>query len=161
MCEYRLTEKFDTETKSVVFGEGRTYYIEKNKTPYLTVCTDKHIFYDDETACIFGGRLCVGANDKVYFLNLETLQYMEMDAKWYFYSFFVYENMLYVSSGTGITKLNDRFEVIWDNQSLAVDGVLVQGVTGDGLFIEAECETDPPGGWQTVFIDIETGRQKC
>ena len=155
---YELTESNSgfLDTKFLTLGEGKKYYITKNSLPYVTVEVDSTDNPFD-TACIFGKFLCIGLYEKTAFINLETLEFRFDKVEMYFGYFVIYNDMLFVLSGVGITAYDRDLNILWENSELAVDGVCIYGISDDGKYLEISCELDPPDGWVDKKIDIMTG----
>ena len=160
MC-YNIIEKDRYEdlpyVKTLSFGCGKNYLITKGDIPYirLEIGTDNPF----DTACIFRDYLCIGAYDKVIFVDLDTLESHSMNIEMYFGYFDILNEWLFVSSGVGITALDENLNVVWQRNDLAVDGVIINRVTEDKKYLEVSCELDPPGDWHTKWIDIHTGEE--
>lgn len=77
----------------------------------------------------------------------------------YFGYFYIYNDMLFVASGVGITAYNKELKIVWKNSDLALDGVIIYGESEDGKYLEISCEMDPPGDWHEKIIDISTGNE--
>jgi hypothetical protein len=73
----------------------------------------------------------------------------------YFEEFITGEDYLLAISGQGIVRLDAAGAVVWRNDALAVDGVIVFDVE-DGA-IDGQGEWDPPGGWRDFLVSLETG----
>lgn len=56
----------------------------------------------------------------------------------------------------GVVRFDAAGEVIWANETLAIDGVVLHRLIDGSLL--GEGEWDPPGGWVPFSLDIETGR---
>lgn len=162
MYLYQLSEDNSdfSDTKTLTLGKGKKYFVTKNSVPYLTAEVEMTSNPFDE-ACIFGKYLCIGIFEKIAFVDLETLnvRYDELERfELYFGRFdIIYNDMLFISSGSGITAYDRDLNVIWKNSNLAVDGVCIYGISDDGKYLKVSCELDPPGGWVDKKVDISTG----
>ena len=109
-------------------------------------------------ACItWRDFFCFGAGDKIIAANLETLEQKRYAAKSYFGHFYPSDDILFAASAAGALAFDEKMELIWRNENLAVDGVTFGGVSGNVLDIS--CETDPPGGWVDKCLDIRSGKE--
>ncbi|MDE7122433.1 MAG: hypothetical protein K2O42_09780 [Oscillospiraceae bacterium] len=165
MADYQLVAKFHTQQngelpviQTVSFGSGKKYFILKDRKPYLMAEADAVSNFFDK-ACIFGKYLCIGTGDTVIFVNLETLGSISMQVNFYFGYFFIYENMLYIASGTGITAVNASIQTVWKNEGLAIDGVIIHEVCKkeNREYLRISCEMDPPGGWVEKHVNLTNG----
>lgn len=101
---------------------------------------------------------CVGAGDKIIAANLETLEQKRYEVEWYFGRFYPYGDILFAASAAGVLAFDEKMELIWRNEKLAVDGVTFSGVSEDGV-LSVSCELDPPGGWVDKRLNILTGKE--
>lgn len=65
------------------------------------------------------------------------------------------EDTLYVLGWTDITAVDAQLSVKWVSNNVAVDGI-IGGRCEDGRLL-VSAEMDPPGGWEDVALDVETG----
>lgn len=61
-----------------------------------------------------------------------------------------------VKGCSGVMRLDSAGEMIWANQTLAIDGIVLHRLF-DGCLL-GDGEWDPPGGWVPFALDIESGR---
>jgi len=47
-------------------------------------------------------------------------------------------------------------EIIWVNNSLGIDGVIIEKFDTDKIY--GSGEWNPPGGWRDFVLDINTGK---
>lgn len=99
---------------------------------------------------------CFGAGDKIVAANLETLEQKSYKVDMYFGRFYPCGDILLAASAAGVLAFNEKAELLWRNENLAVDGVTFGGVSGN--VIDISCETDPPGGWADKRLDIRSGK---
>lgn len=71
--------------------------------------------------------------------------------------FLEHEEILFAASAAGVLAFDRNMDLLWRNESLAVDGVTFGDIHGDVL--EISCELDPPGGWVDKRLEILTGRE--
>lgn len=100
---------------------------------------------------------CFGAGDKIIAARLETPEQKRYAVESYFGHFYPCDNILFAASAAGMLAFNEKMELIWRNENLAVDGVVFGGISGNVLDIS--CETDPPGGWVDKRLDIRSGKE--
>lgn len=109
-------------------------------------------------ACItWHDFFCFGAGDKIIAANLETLEQKCFEVETYFGYFYPCGDILLAASAMGVLAFNEKTELLWRNEKLAVDGVTFGGISGNVLDIS--CETDPPGGWVNKRLDIRSGKE--
>ncbi len=80
---------------------------------------------------------------------------VEIDLDCYFGEFLAGDDYLLVISGQGIVRLDPQGRIVWRNDELGLDGVLVFDIEGD--VIDGQGEWDPPGGWREFLVSLETG----
>jgi hypothetical protein len=80
---------------------------------------------------------------------------VKIDLGCYFGDFLTGEEWLLVTSGQGIIRLDPEGRIVWRNDELGLDGVLIFDVEGD--VIDGQGEWDPPGGWEDFLVSLETG----
>lgn len=102
-----------------------------------------------------------GAHDQVYGLDILTgaLKFnQKLDS--YFGSFVIDEihQSVFILTGAEIMCFDASLFMLWSTSGLAVDGVVLR--TLDDRLITVDANMDPPGGWQTVFIDRKTGKEE-
>ncbi|MBX9720606.1 MAG: hypothetical protein K2X81_04335 [Candidatus Obscuribacterales bacterium] len=100
-----------------------------------------------------------GSHGEVYALDLHTgavLFHQTLGS--YFGSFEIdpIHHLLLVLTGEEILAFNQQLELLWAARGLAVDGIVCHEI-GETLTVDAEM--DPPGGWQRVTIDLDSGAE--
>ncbi len=168
MSEYELTENFDQHQsdfdlpviQTVTFGNGKKYYVRKNGIPYLTAEADNISDFFDK-ACIFGKYLCIGSGHTVIFVNLETFAAVTMEVSLYFGYFFIYQDILYIASGTGITAVDSKLQTVWKNDRLADDGVIIHEVLENREVLRISAQEALPYGeyWKEKLVSLKNGEQ--
>lgn len=137
-------------------GAGNTYTVYKDGIPYLEaalpLCGWNRSF---QAACLFREYLCVGMEDRVYFVSIETGGIREMQVALYFGQFREQGERLYIASGESLYCLDRDCNPVWTAGSIAVDGIRILEME-DGA-IRVLCEMDPPGGWVERWISLEDG----
>ena len=154
---YFVIERHTEKIPQIHIGSGKSYTVMNNVRPILSVEVSETSNPFD-TAYIFGKWLCIGSDRKAYFVDIETAEYHEMDIPMYFGSFREFGGRLYIFTGVGIIALDNDMNKLWQNDSLAVDGVTGGELSADGKYLTVSCELDPPGGWVDTTISTETGR---
>jgi len=168
ISNYELTENFEQNQndfdlpviQTVTFGNGREYYVSRNGVPYLRAEVNEVSDFFDK-ACIFGKYLCIGSGKTVIFVNLESFASLTMEVSMYFGYFFIYENILYIASGTGITAVDEKLQTVWKNDRLADDGVIIHEVfpLRHALRISAQEALSYGEYWKEKLVSLETGEQ--
>jgi hypothetical protein len=112
--------------------------------------------YFQSEAATWHENILVGFGHRVYVVNASTLGCVDIELPCYFQSFSLASNHALAVFGTGILRLDDRGSVVWENSSLAIDGVIIERIQDDE--ISGSGEWDPPGGWQPFTISLTDGR---
>ena len=73
----------------------------------------------------------------------------------YFEALHALDDCLLVVSGQGIVCIRPDGAIAWRNETLAIDGVIVNEIAGG--VIAGDGEWDPPGGWRPFRISLSTG----
>ena len=107
----------------------------------------KAIFWHGWFAFGFGGRA-------ILFREADSAT-VEIDFGCYFDEFHPGDDYLLVTSGQGIVRLGPDGAVVWRNDELGLDGVLIFDIEGD--VIDGQGEWDPPGGWEDFLVSLATG----
>lgn len=168
MPEYQLTESFAQEQndldmpviQTVTFGNGRKYFVRRNGVPYLTAEVDELSDFFDK-ACIFGKYLCIGSGNTVIFVNLDTMGSVSMEVSQYFGYFFQHEEILYIASGKGIIAVNESLHIVWKNENLADDGVIIHEVYPERELFRISAQEVLPYGeyWKEKYVNFKNGEQ--
>ena len=158
--QYELIELQESEFEAddfeytIKLGDFGYYYVLCDNKPYLKVEMELKKLFDD--AVIYNNHLLIGASEKVYFVSMPDLKITEIEVEMYFGYFVLSKDAVYILDGSGIIAFNEKFEEIWRNHSLAIDGVILQEMLDDEI-MSISCEMDPPGDWVNRKINIKTG----
>ena len=143
--------------KKIMLGGDRFYYVLKNGEPFLRVEVELTLSAFD-TAVVFHEYLCIGVNDKVFFINMNSFECRQIYVQMYFGYFYICRDMLFVLSGNGAIAFDNKINEVWRQSMLAEDGVVVKEMENDNVLV-LSCEMDPPGGWVTRKINIYDGKE--
>ena len=149
-CEYDIPY--------MAVGYGKIYHINKDNVPYMEIETDSSQWNPFNTACFFRDYFCIGNGAAVYFVNLYTLEIKKITLDMYFGYFYYNSRYFFVTSSSQLLCFNDRCELCWQADDLAVDGVVIDEFQGDFIYIS--CELDPPGGWVRRKIRMDNGKEE-
>jgi hypothetical protein len=112
--------------------------IEDDDTPILRVdlYADQSPFVNED-AVIWGERGFVGFGNSVYIIDPKTQSGSALRLGSYFADFYATKEYLLVASGCGLLRFSPIGEILWNTSGLALDGVIVKGVsehrvTGEG-----------------------------
>lgn len=157
-----VTEWLDVKTVVI-----NTEYIRSNGFKSIVICKENepyaiikifhptfHPFFD---SIVWGDYVCVGTGDDIYFIDLLRFEYTQFEVDTYFGYFLKYQNRLYAASGTRLYCFNNVSSLLWVSKGLAVDGIIF-GHIENGI-INLNCEMDPPGGWTTKNVCLDTGKE--
>lgn len=137
--------------------EDKFYTVQIDGRNYLRVKVNDDSWNPFNDWVFWRGFFCLGTGDEIIAVDLKSLEYKRYSVDMYFGCFSEYEEMLLAASAAGVLAFNAKMDLLWRNESLAVDGVTFGGVSGNVLDIS--CELDPPGGWVDKRLDIRTGKE--
>ena len=106
-------------------------------------------------ATFWRGWFCFGFCGRAILLREEDGATVEIDLGCYFDEFVAGDDYLLITSGQGIVRLAPDGAIVWRNDELGLDGVLIFDIEGD--VIDGQGEWDPPGGWREFLVSLETG----
>lgn len=139
------------------FGSGKHYAVRADGRVLLRVEVDNDEWNPFNCGIVWRGYFCLGTGGEIIAVDLATLEYKRYSVEWYFGYFLEHGETLFAASAAGVLAFDTKMDLLWRNESLAVDGVTFGGVSGNVL--EISCELDPPGGWVDKRLDILTGRE--
>lgn len=97
-----------------------------------------------------------GFGERAILVSLDLQKQIEISLGIYFETFTEDADFLLIASGQGIVRLEPQGTIVWRNDDLGIDGVLIHDIE-DGI-IEGDGEWDPPGGWRPFRISLATGK---
>ena len=112
--------------------------------------------YPFQNAIVWHERVFLGICEVVYVIDPRTGTASEIRLESYFAAFYFHDEYLLVASGQSLVRISGQGQVLWRNTNLGLDGVVVKSV--DGGRIQGAGEWDPPGGWRTFSIQLESGQ---
>jgi len=121
--------------------------------------TDEYSCFQE--AVIWGHWSVIGFGHSVYFVDVATRDVRQYwldsvtTACPYFGHLYTGEGFLLVASGSNLWRFDSEAALVWTTQDVGLDGVLVHDV-GSGV-IRGDGEWDPPGGWLSFRVDLDTG----
>jgi hypothetical protein len=108
-----------------------------------------------EEAQSWCGWLVIGWGQRLFLISLKTRGFAAIGLDAYFGHLYPSDNYLLVASAERLLRIEKDGKVRWQSDVLGIDGVVVDGVA-DGL-ISGRGEWDPPGGWRTFQVDLDSG----
>ena len=154
---YFVSERHTDRIPQLRIESGKSYTVMNNVKPVLCVeVRDTTNPFD--TAYVYGKWLLVGCFDEVYIVDIEKAEYKTLRVPGYFGYFREIGGRLYIFTCVGVIAFDSDMNKLWQNDSLAVDGVTGGELSADGKYLTVSCELDPPGGWVDVTISTETGK---
>ncbi|NTS44010.1 hypothetical protein HRG84_24235 [Flavisolibacter sp. BT320] len=108
-------------------------------------------------AAIRENLLLVGHEEHFYLYDMAAKRnILVLKMEWYFGHLYFDEDFFYVADAQGLYKINGKGEIIWHNDNLGIDGVIIDKFTQNQIF--GSGEWDPPGGWRGFVLDKKTGK---
>lgn len=135
---------------------------------YIIVRQDKKDIYTFEIrfdissglykeATIAGNILAVGHEEYFYMYNIDKNDnFLRYKVEGYFGHLYMHNNKFFVADACGLTCFDSSGNRIWENLTLAIDGVVINLFETNKIF--GSGEQNPPGGWEDFVLDIETGK---
>lgn len=69
--------------------------------------------------------------------------------------FYLDQDHVYIADASGLTCINLSGVIVWENQTLGIDGVQIDRITKDKIY---GCgEFDPPSGWEGFVLNKKDG----
>jgi hypothetical protein len=109
-------------------------------------------------ALLIDNLLAVGYEQHFYLFDLianENILRLEMNG--YFGYFYYDKEFFYIADACGLYCINKNGRILWRNDGLAIDGVIVHEFRDNKIL--GSGEFDPPGGWVDFSIDNATGNK--
>ncbi len=107
-------------------------------------------------AIVWHDFLVIGWGDHVYLIHVDSRSVIKCHLASYFGHLYPYDNYLLVASADRIWRIAPDASIAWRSDVLGIDGVIVNDV--DGGIIDGSGEWDPPGGWQSFQIRLDSGQ---
>lgn len=109
-------------------------------------------------AMIIDNLLLVGYQEHFYLYNLSIEKnIVSIEMAGYFSQFYLHLNLIYVADAEGLWCINYSGNVVWKNENLGLDGVIILKFEDDKIY--GSGEWDPPGGWKDFLLDLKTGTE--
>ncbi|MCR5228345.1 MAG: hypothetical protein K6E27_14185 [Eubacterium sp.] len=156
---YKVNNEYKCEfenVKRIGIGTGKIFYVYKDNMPFLSVEINLLIgdFFVD--SIIVGEYLYIGNYyEGVYVINLKDFSFNNISVDGYFGYFVKNQEYIYILGCESIIAIDIDARFVWKSDSIAVDGIVCNGIEGHIMYIS--CEMDPPGGWEDMKIDLLTG----
>ena len=141
--------------KRIDLGTGKTYCVYDGNSPIVLIEINTYGCFTD--AVIFNDYVVIGNyTEGVYSISLKDYSVKNIKIEGYYGYFEMHKGVLYVLGCENIVAFNHSLEVLWESETLAVDGVLCDCIVDDTMMIS--CEMDPPGGWIERKISLIDGK---
>jgi hypothetical protein len=107
-------------------------------------------------AIIVDHVLAVGFEEYFYLFDTTTQSnILKLKMEGYFGHIYFNDDLLYIADANGIYCINKTASIIWHNNNLGIDGVIIIEFSNNKIVGSGEC--DPPGGWRDFVLDKQTG----
>ena len=107
-------------------------------------------------AIIVDNVLAVGLEEYFYLFNLITNENLiRLKMHGYFGHLYFDNDLFYIADAGGLYCMDKKASIIWQNNSLGIDGVIIQEFHENKII--GSGEWDPPGGWRDFVLDRQTG----
>jgi hypothetical protein len=100
--------------------------------------------------------LAVGFEENFYLFDTATkTNILNLKMEGYFGHLYFNEDLLYIADANGIHCIDKTASIIWHNNNLGIDGVIINEFTNSKIL--GSGEWDPPDGWRDFILDKQTG----
>jgi hypothetical protein len=107
-------------------------------------------------AIIIDQILAVGFEEYFYMFDIiKKSNMLKLKMGGYFGHLYYNNEFFYITDSGGVFCIDKKGSLIWHNNNLAIDGVIINEFTDNKIFGSGEC--DPPGGWRDFILDRQTG----
>jgi hypothetical protein len=133
--------------------------VVKAGAPYLCVAlyADSEQLRCFQEAIIWSSWAVIGYGSRVHFISISDGTAKTVELNDYFGYLYPEEDFLLVASGSGLIRFDKGARVVWRNDNLGIDGVLVKDISDE--IVTGEGEWDPPGGWKPFQVSLESGEE--
>lgn len=146
-----LISGFDT----LKFG-GKEYLVINNNGTSLYEIRYEYHCSSFKQAIIVDTILAVGYEEHFYLFDLLTkTNILRLKMRGYFGHLYINSDNFYVADAGGLYCIDKYGITHWQNNSLAIDGVIINDFVENKIF--GSGEWDPPGGWLDFTLDKQTG----
>ncbi len=159
-----LPQNYATEIRIISGSDsldlnGKEYLLIKNEQAMVSIFEIRYEYHCSpfKEALITGNILAVGHEEHFYLYDLDNNDtFYKLKVSGYFGHLYFNDNLFFVTDASGIHCIDKAGMVTWTNESLAMDGVIINNFEGDQIYGSAEL--DPPGGWEDFVISLSTGK---
>lgn len=107
-------------------------------------------------AMIADNILAVGFEEYFYLFDIITKKsILKLKMEGYFGHLYSDDNLFYVADSRGLYCINKAASLMWQNNHLGIDGVIINEFTNKQIL--GSGEWDPPGGWRDFILYKQTG----
>jgi hypothetical protein len=106
--------------------------------------------------CLLDAILGVGHQAHFYMFDLQTnTNLISIGLDGYFGHLYLSNKLFYVASAAKLYCIDRKGRIIWKNENLGIDGVVVEKFEDDVIL--GSGEWDPPNGWKDFKLSKSTG----
>jgi hypothetical protein len=120
---------------------------------YPDSSSEAAVFQD---AIVWRDHVFVGLGHTVYVIDPKARLGFAVRLESYFAAFYSGKDYLLVASADALLRMNADGKVLWKTPDLGLDGVTINRV--ENGCVEGQGEWDPPGGWRTFKLQLESGK---
>jgi len=111
--------------------------------------------YPFQDAIVWRGNLIVGFGSYVHAISVADRSTVTIALDSYFGHLYPTRDYLLLASGEGLFRMEPDRSILWKNEDLGIDGVVVHDA-GPPI-VRGEGEWDPPGGWRPFAVMAADG----
>jgi len=112
--------------------------------------------YPFQQALVWRDNLIVGFGSYVYAISVADRSTVTISLGAYFGHLYQTRDYLLLASGEGLFRMEPDRSILWKNQELGIDGVVVH--EPNPPVVRGEGEWDPPGGWRPFAVMASDGK---
>lgn len=109
-----------------------------------------------EEALLWEKHVVIGFGERLYFVELESLEFRDIKLEGYFGSTWQTPGRLFAASLEHVFCFDGSAELMWKSPQLGIDGVVIHDVANE--VVHGSGEWDPPGGWKDFRISANDGK---
>ena len=134
-----------------------TFRFSSPERSWVAAVLDSGGLYEQALVWPNAGVVAIGQGSTLWLLSMKDGSLQERFDFGYFMSMRLASNgsVLFIASNRGILALDESLQLLWRNDAIAADGVVIESPDDDSINVSAEW--NPPGGWVQLRISCLDG----
>ena len=109
-----------------------------------------------QQAQLYNNLLIAGHENYFYLFDLKkNTNLAAIKLEGYFGNFQIHNEDIYICDAGSLTRVSLQGSIIWRNNHLGIDGVIIERFQDEKIF--GSGEWDPPGGWRDFILSESNG----